>query len=101
MGLIIGIVVLNIIRNIAKMLFDEICLPKYENEFKCRINEKMITKVCDLDIENFDSSEFKKQYNRAITQCENIGKTFLNSVTVRTLFMLYLLLLFMLPLLPL
>lgn len=82
MGLIIGIVVLNIIRNIAKMLFDEICLPKYENEFKCRINEKMITKVCDLDIENFDSSEFKKQYNRAITQCENIGKTFLDSVTV-------------------
>ncbi len=82
LGLIIGIVVLNIIRNIAKMLFDEICLPKYENEFKCRINEKMITKVCDLDIENFDSSEFKKQYNRAITQCENIGKTFLNSVTV-------------------
>ena len=87
--LIIGVVFLNIIRSTIKIVFDEICLPRYENEFRYRINEKMMTKICELDIENFDSNEFKKQYNRAITQCEKIGIAFLGSIVTISDRMIY------------
>lgn len=61
----------NIIRIVAKTIFNEVYVPYNQNKIQCGINALLMEKSKKLDLECYDDPEFYNKYTRALGQADS------------------------------